>query len=203
MHVDAIGGFRFTAGFGRTLSRSIRSGIGVHHGMLPRYRRLWSSFSSQTGLLKVICGTDTLGVGINVLIRTVVFTGLAGFDGSRQRILKAREFHQIAGRAGRAGFGTRSAMWWCRLRSTRSREPRAAAKAGDDPEEACKLGRSKPADGVVGWTGGRRSSACVQRDAETLVSRMRVNHANDSERHQPARGSAATLRALMEDVPRG
>src|SRR3954451_15010730 len=77
---DAIGGFRFSAGFGRTLSRLIRSGVGVHHaGMLPRYRRLVEQLA-QTGLLKVICGTDTLGVGINVPIRTVVFTGLAKFD---------------------------------------------------------------------------------------------------------------------------
>ena len=33
---EAIGGFRFTAGFGKTLSRLVRHGIGVHHaGMLP------------------------------------------------------------------------------------------------------------------------------------------------------------------------
>src|SRR5213075_163243 len=103
---EAIGAFRFTAGFGKTLSKLVRSGIGVHHaGMLPRYRRLVEQLA-QTGLLKVICGTDTLGVGINVPIRTVLFTGLVKFDGSRQRILKAREFHQIAGRAGRAGFDT-------------------------------------------------------------------------------------------------
>ena len=103
---EAIGAFRFTAGFGRTLSKLVRSGIGVHHaGMLPRYRRLVEQLA-QTGLLKVICGTDTLGVGINVPIRTVVFTGLAKFDGTRHRLLKAREFHQIAGRAGRAGFDT-------------------------------------------------------------------------------------------------
>ncbi|MDP9319059.1 MAG: DEAD/DEAH box helicase, partial [Actinomycetota bacterium] len=101
---EMIGGFRFSAGFGRTLSRLIRHGIGVHHaGMLPRYRRLVEVLA-QAGLLKVVCGTDTLGVGINVPIRTVVFTGLTKFDGSRQRVLKAREFHQIAGRAGRAGY---------------------------------------------------------------------------------------------------
>src|SRR3954466_2610867 len=96
---DAIGAFRFTAGFGRTLSKLIRGGIGVHHaGMLPRYRRLVEQLA-QTGLLKVVCGTDTLGVGINVPIRTVLFTGLAKFDGTNHRLLKAREFHQIAGRA--------------------------------------------------------------------------------------------------------
>jgi superfamily II RNA helicase len=101
-----IGDFRFTAGFGKTLSRLVRHGIGVHHaGMLPRYRRLVETLT-QAGLLKVICGTDTLGVGINVPIRTVVFTALSKYDGSKTRLLQAREFHQIAGRAGRAGFDT-------------------------------------------------------------------------------------------------
>ena len=82
----------------------MRHGIGVHHaGMLPRYRRLVETLA-QAGLLKVICGTDTLGVGINVPIRTVLFTALTKYDGVRTRGLKAREFHQIAGRAGRAGY---------------------------------------------------------------------------------------------------
>src|SRR3954454_24423199 len=103
---EAIGSFRFSAGFGRTLSRLVRHGIGVHHaGMLPRYRRLVEQLA-QAGLLKVICGTDTLGVGINVLIRTVVFSALSKYDGTRTRLLQVREFHQIAGRAGRAGYDT-------------------------------------------------------------------------------------------------
>ena len=103
---DEIGDFRFTTTFGKTLSSLLRRGIGVHHaGMLPKYRRLVEKLS-QTGLLKIICGTDTLGVGINVPIRTVLMTGLAKYDGTRQRVLKSREFHQIAGRAGRAGFDT-------------------------------------------------------------------------------------------------
>src|SRR5918995_6430078 len=97
---------RFAAGFGKTLSKLLRRGIGVHHaGMLPRYRRLVEQLA-QAGLLTVICGTDTLGVGINVPIRTVLFSGLAKFDGTRQRVLRTREFLQIAGRAGRAGFDT-------------------------------------------------------------------------------------------------
>ena len=99
-----IADFRFSAGFGRTLSRLVRHGIGVHHaGMLPKYRRLVEKLA-QSGLLKVICGTDTLGVGINVPIRTVLMTALSKYDGRRTRLLTAREFHQIAGRAGRAGF---------------------------------------------------------------------------------------------------
>lgn len=100
---EAIGGFRFTTAFGRTLSRYVRAGIGVHHaGMLPRYRRLVETLA-QRGLLRVICGTDTLGVGINVPIRTVLITALTKYDGQRMRQLSAREFHQIAGRAGRRG----------------------------------------------------------------------------------------------------
>jgi superfamily II RNA helicase len=103
---DEIGGFRFSPGFGATLSRLIRAGIGVHHaGMLPKYRRLVEQLA-QRGLLRVICGTDTLGVGINVPIRTVLFTGLTKYDGVKMRQLSAREFHQIAGRAGRAGYDT-------------------------------------------------------------------------------------------------
>src|SRR3954463_5396376 len=193
----AIGGFRFSAGFGRTLSRLIRSGVGVHHaGMLPRYRRLVEQLA-QTGLLKVICGTDTLGVGINVPIRTVVFTGLAKFDGSRQRILKAREFHQIAGRAGRAGFDTAGYVV-VQAPEHVIEKARTAAKAGDDPKKRRKLQRSKPADGVVGWT-----EATFERlrgaTPEALVSRMRVNHSMIlNVINQPA-DPVATLRTLMED----
>src|SRR5918993_2744781 len=95
-----IGDFRFTTAFGKNLSRFVRHGIGVHHaGMLPKYRRLVERLA-QAGLLKVVCGTDTLGVGVNVPIRTVLFTGLSKYDGQRTRLLTAREFHQIAGRAG-------------------------------------------------------------------------------------------------------
>ena len=106
---ELIGDFRFASGFGKTLSRLVRHGIGVHHaGMLPKYRRLVEQLA-QAGLLKVICGTDTLGVGINVPIRTVVFTSLSKYDGKKTRLLQVREFHQIAGRAGRAGFDTAAA----------------------------------------------------------------------------------------------
>ncbi|MET0317043.1 MAG: DEAD/DEAH box helicase, partial [Rhodococcus fascians] len=97
----AIGDFRFTSGFGNTLSKLVRAGIGVHHaGMLPRYRRLVERLAQQ-GLLKVVAGTDTLGVGINVPIRTVLLTALSKYDGTKVRHLSVREFHQVAGRAGR------------------------------------------------------------------------------------------------------
>jgi len=169
-----IGGFRFSAGFGRTLSRLVRHGIGVHHaGMLPKYRRLVEQLA-QAGLLKVICGTDTLGVGINVPIRTVVFTGLTKFDGSRQRVLKAREFHQIAGRAGRAGYDTSGSVV-VEAPDHVIENVRALAKAGDDPKKLRKVQRKKAPEGFVSW-GEDTFERLVAAEPETLVSRMRVSH---------------------------
>jgi superfamily II RNA helicase len=104
---EAIQGFRFTSPYGPSLRRWLKQGIGLHHaGLLPKYRVLVEQLS-QRGLLKVICGTDTLGVGINVPIRSVLFTRLCKFDGQKTAVLSARDFHQIAGRAGRKGFDER------------------------------------------------------------------------------------------------
>jgi superfamily II RNA helicase len=170
-----IGEFRFTAGFGRTLSRLVRHGIGVHHaGMLPKYRRLVERLA-QAGLLKVICGTDTLGVGINVPIRTVVFTALSKYDGTTTRVLSAREFHQIAGRAGRAGFDTSGRVVVMAPEHTIENE-RAVAKAGDDPKKLRKIVRKKPPSGFVSWgppTFERLKAAAP----EPLTSTFAVSHA--------------------------
>ena len=171
---DRIGAFRFTAGFGRTLSKLVRNGIGVHHaGMLPRYRRLVEQLA-QDGLLKVICGTDTLGVGINVPIRTVLFTGLTKYDGTRQRVLRAREFHQIAGRAGRAGYDT-SGYVVVQAPEHHVENLRAVAKAGDDPKKLRKVQRKKPPEGFINWT-EETFEKLVAAEPEPLVSRMRVDH---------------------------
>ena len=104
---EAIEDFRFTSPHGPDIRKWLKQGIGVHHaGLLPKYRVLVEQLA-QRGLLKVICGTDTLGVGINVPIRTVLFTRLCKFDGQKTAVLSARDFHQIAGRAGRKGFDDR------------------------------------------------------------------------------------------------
>lgn len=147
---EAIGGFRFTTAFGRTLSRYVRAGIGVHHaGMLPRYRRLVETLA-QRGLLRVICGTDTLGVGINVPIRTVLITALAKYDGQRMRQLSAREFHQVAGRAGRAGYDTAGTVV-VMAPEHEIENTTAVAKAGDDPKKQKKIVRKKAPQGFVNW----------------------------------------------------
>jgi len=172
---DAIGEFRFRSGFGRTLSRLLRMGIGVHHaGMLPRYRRLVETLA-QRGLLTVICGTDTLGVGINVPIRTVLFSGLSKFDGVRQRTLQVREFQQIAGRAGRAGFDTVGYVV-VEAPEHEIENAKALAKAGDDPKKRRKVQRKKPPEGFVSWSEGT-FDRLIGGTPEPLVSRMRMTHA--------------------------
>ncbi|HEX6197439.1 MAG TPA: DUF3516 domain-containing protein [Jiangellaceae bacterium] len=172
---EEIGSFRFGPGFGKTLSRLLRHGIGVHHaGMLPKYRRLVERLTQQ-GLLKVICGTDTLGVGINVPIRTVVLSGLAKFDGTRTRHLTAREFHQIAGRAGRAGYDTLGEVIVMAPEHVIENE-RALAKAGDDPKKRRKVVRKKPPEGFVSW-GEKTFERLVSSAPEPLTSSFEVSHA--------------------------
>ncbi|MEU8698362.1 DUF3516 domain-containing protein [Streptomyces sp. NPDC048680] len=171
---DLIGNFRFTTKFGQNLSRYVRHGIGVHHaGMLPKYRRLVEKLA-QAGLLKVICGTDTLGVGVNVPIRTVLFTALTKYDGTRVRTLRAREFHQIAGRAGRAGFDTAGFVVAQAPEHVVENE-KAVKKAGDDPKKKRKVVRKKAPEGFVSWSESTFDKL-IQSDPEPLTSRFRVTH---------------------------
>ncbi len=192
-----IGDFRFTAGFGRTLTRLVRHGIGVHHaGMLPKYRRL-VELLAQAGLLKVVCGTDTLGVGINVPIRTVLFTGLTKYDGTRTRHLKAREFHQIAGRAGRAGFDTAGSVV-VQAPEHDVENARRIAKAGDDPKKLKRVERKKAPEGFVSW-GRPTFERLVTAEPETLTSSFRVSHAMILNVVQRPGDAFAHMRRLLID----
>ncbi|HVE46238.1 MAG TPA: DUF3516 domain-containing protein [Acidimicrobiales bacterium] len=194
---ELLGAFRFTTGFGRTLSRFVRHGIGVHHaGMLPKYRRLVERLA-QAGLLKVICGTDTLGVGINVPIRSVLFTALSKYDGTKVRLLSAREFHQIAGRAGRAGYDTAGTVVVQAPEHVVENE-RALAKAGPEEKARRKVVRKKPPDGFVSW-GVPTFERLVAAEPETMTSSFAVSHSmllNVLDR--PGDGCAA-LRDLLVD----
>lgn len=174
---ERVAGVRFAAGFGKTLGKLLRRGIGVHHaGMLPRYRRLVEQLA-QAGLLQVICGTDTLGVGINVPIRTVLFTGLAKFDGNRSRVLRTREFLQIAGRAGRAGFDTAGYVVVQAPEHVIENE-KAKAKAAERQAAGRKKSKAqlkKPPEGTVVWTEATFDKL-VAGEPEPLVPRMRVDN---------------------------
>ena len=170
---EEIGGFRFSPGFGATLNKLVRAGIGVHHaGMLPKYRRLVEQLA-QAGLLRVICGTDTLGVGINVPIRTVLLTALTKFDGQRMRQLSAREFHQIAGRAGRAGFDTAGEV----VAEAPEHEIENAIAAAKAEARGKKQGPKKRApEGFVSW-GPASFERLIAAEPETLTSSMQITAA--------------------------
>lgn len=178
---ELIGDFRFSRGFGQILSKLVREGIGVHHaGLLPKYRRLVERLA-QSGLLKVIAGTDTLGVGINVPIRTVLMTSLAKFDGNRQRILNSREFHQIAGRAGRAGYDTvghvvvQAPEWAVEFEKEKARH-QAREESGTTPNSAKKKKREpklKVPDGQVNWS-EENLRKLTENPPPALSPRMRI-----------------------------
>ena len=171
---EAIKGTKFTTAFGKILQRLLRTGIGIHHaGMLPRYRRLVEQLAQQ-GLLPVICGTDTLGVGINVPIHSVVLTTLTKFDGTKMRKLRAREFHQIAGRAGRMGFDTEGLVI-AEAPEFEIENAKALAKAGNDPKKLKKVKRKKAPEGFVTWN-ENTFDKLIDAAPETLVPHMKITH---------------------------
>lgn len=167
---------RFDTPFGKELKKFLHHGIGVHHaGMLPRYRRLVERLAQQ-GKLRVICGTDTLGVGVNVPIRTVLFTKLCKYDGQNTKVLTVRDFKQIAGRAGRRGYDT--------LGSVVAQAPEHAienkklrAKAGGDAKKLRKLKmRPPPERGYAHWDTDTYTRL-QESPPEQLRSRFRVSTA--------------------------
>ena len=171
---QAMKGTKFTTPFGKILQRLLAAGVGVHHaGMLPRYRLLVERLAQQ-GLLPVICGTDTLGVGINVPIHTVVLTALTKFDGYKMRRLRAREFHQIAGRAGRSGFDTEG-MVIAEAPEHEIENAKLMAKAGDDPKKLRKIKKKKAPEGFVTWN-KQTFERLIETQPETLKPRLRITH---------------------------
>ncbi|WP_093961408.1 DEAD/DEAH box helicase [Bifidobacterium vansinderenii] len=194
---EAVKGTRFTTAFGKILQRLLRTGIGVHHaGMLPRYRRLVEQLAQQ-GLLPIICGTDTLGVGINVPIHTVILTQLTKFDGSRMRRLRAREFHQIAGRAGRSGFDTEGLVI-AEAPEYEIENARALAKAGNDPKKLKKVKRKKAPEGFVTWNNATFDKL-IDQPPETLTPHMRITHSMVLAEVEQGGDARARVNDLIDD----
>lgn len=171
----AIGGFRFDSAYGKDVQRILRHGIGLHHaGLLPKYRLLVEQLAQQ-GLLKVICGTDTLGVGVNVPIRTVLFTQLSKYDGEKQALLSVRDFKQIAGRAGRRGFDSEGSVV-CQAPEHVIENARLASKAAAaGGAKARKLVKRKPPKHFVPWS-RETFEQRIEQPTESLTSRFRVDH---------------------------
>ncbi len=169
---NTLEGFKFTSPYGPEIKKWLRHGIGLHHaGLLPKYRVLIEQLA-QKGLLKVICGTDTLGVGINVPIRTVLFTRLCKFDGQKTGILSARDFHQIGGRAGRKGFDDRG---WVVAQAPEHviENLKLAGKAARDGKKTVK--RQPPEKNFVNWD-KNTFIRLIAAPPEKLASRFQVTH---------------------------
>ncbi len=169
----ALRGFRFDSPYGKTIERTIRHGIGLHHaGLLPKYRLLVEKLAQQ-GMLKVVSGTDTLGVGVNVPIRTVLLTKLCKFDGTRVRHLSVREFQQVAGRAGRKGFDDQG---WVVVQAPEHviENRRLAAKAATTGKKKYTK-RKAPTKGFIPWDKGVFERLTTQ-PCEPLESVFRIDH---------------------------
>ncbi len=169
---NALEGFKFTSPYGPEIKKWLRHGIGLHHaGLLPKYRILIEQLA-QKGLLKVICGTDTLGVGINVPIRTVLFTRLCKYDGQKTGILSARDFHQIGGRAGRKGFDDQG---WVVAQAPEHviENLKLAEKAARDGKKSVK--RQPPEKNFVNWD-KNTYVRLIAAPPEKLTSRFQVTH---------------------------
>lgn len=209
-----IGDFRFDTPYGKEIRRFLTFGVGIHHaGLLPKYRLLVEQLS-QKGMLKVIAGTDTLGVGVNIPIRTVLFSKLAKFDGEKVQILAVRDFQQIAGRAGRKGFDDRG--WVVAQAPEQVIDRKQAAKKGKKIPKAGGMSAPRgaarnpargpsrgPAKAEIVWT-KETFDKLITRPPETLKSRFRITHGmvlnllqRDEELDDPARGNFASLRELI------
>jgi superfamily II RNA helicase len=172
---EALRGFRFDSPFGKELARFVSHGVGVHHaGMLPKYRRLVERLA-QRGILHVICGTDTLGVGVNVPIRTVLFTQLCKFDGENVVLLSVRDFQQIAGRAGRRGFDAQGSVV-VQAPEHEIENKQLKARALGNAKKSKKLHLRKPPErGYKPWNAVTLSQL-RDSEPEPLVSRLSINH---------------------------
>ncbi len=198
---EATAGTRFDTPYGREFRRFLSFGIGVHHaGLLPRYR-LEVERLSQRGLLKVISGTDTLGVGVNIPIRTVLFTALAKYDGRRIARLKVREFKQIAGRAGRKGFDEQGSVV---CQAPEHEIERAREQARNGKKKRRSGAKAAPAN-TPSWS-EETFRNLIDRPPETLTSRFRVTSGmildliqRDAELNDPEAPNFTSLRRLIGD----
>ena len=195
---EAVSGFRFDTPIGKDLRRFVLAGIGVHHaGMLPKYRLLVEKLAQQ-GLLRLICGTDTLGVGVNIPIRTVLFTQLFKYDGRRTRVLSVRDFQQIAGRAGRRGFDSQGSVW-VQAPEHAVQNKRAEMRAAGDPRKLRKLVKSKPPERGYAHYDDKTLARLWDGTPETLDSSFDVTHAMMLNVLSRAGDGCAAMKRLLTD----
>ena len=193
---ESLHGVKFNSPYGPSLRKWLKHGIGLHHaGLLPKYRILIEQLA-QRGLLKVICGTDTLGVGINVPIRTVIFTRLCKYDGNKTGIVTSRDFHQISGRAGRKGFDDKG---WvvCQAPEHVVENLKLEHKASKTGKKFVK--RKPPERNFVNWD-EKTFTRLISSTPETLVSRFQVSHGMlINVLNRPIEDGCRVMRRLIQD----
>ncbi|MDI1315250.1 DEAD/DEAH box helicase [Prosthecobacter sp.] len=194
---EELVGAKFTSPYGKEVKKYLSHGIGIHHaGLLPKYRVLVEKLA-QRGLLKVICGTDTLGVGVNVPIRTVLLTRLSKYGGEKVATLSARDFHQITGRAGRRGYDDVGYVV-CQAPEHVVENAKMEAKAAGDVKKMRKMVKKKAPEGFVGWnedTFKKLQSATP----EPLTSRFQVSHGMLLQVLSRPGDACAAMRQLIAD----
>lgn len=172
---ESLSGVKFSSPFGKEIQKYLKHGVGVHHaGLLPKYRVLVERLA-QSGRLKVISGTDTLGVGVNVPIRSVLLSKLCKYDGEKTAILSVRDFHQIAGRAGRKGYDDVGHVFALAPEHV-VENLKLDQKAKADPKKAKKIVKAKPPErGFVMWN-AETFQRLINGRPEALQSRFQVTH---------------------------
>lgn len=192
---EALRDFRFDTPYGKELERFVRHGIGIHHGgLVPKYRRLIERLAQQN-LLKVVSGTDTLGVGVNVPLRTVLFTQLCKFDGEKMLIVPVRDFHQIAGRAGRKGFDDRG---WVVAQAPEHVIENLVIEAKAAASGKKKVVKKKPPEKGYVHFDEQTFLRLQEQQPETLQSRFEISHAMILNILQRPKGGYRAVLELLE-----
>ena len=200
---EGLGGFRFDSTYGKDIRRFVHHGLGLHHaGLLPKYRLLMEQFAQQ-GMLKVICGTDTLGVGVNVPIRSVLFTQLCKFDGEKTAILSVRDFKQISGRAGRKGFDDAgSVICQAPEHVIENKKAEARFSKADEKKKKRKVVKKQPPEkGYVHWD-ENTFQRLQEREPEALQSRFEIQHGTVLAFLRGTHGANAGYRRLIDLIAR-
>lgn len=117
----------------RSMLNILKLGIGIHHGgMIPLIREC-IELIFQSGLIKILFSTETFSMGLNMPAKTVIFTEIEKFDGSKNRYITGGEYIQMSGRAGRRGLDEKGVVIVILKKKIDPEECREIMKGKSDP----------------------------------------------------------------------
>ena len=82
----------------------LRKGIAIHHSKMMSILREIVEILFAKGLIKMLFCTTSVAIGLNLPIRTAIFTDIYKHNGEYLTILESHEYTQAAGRSGRLGL---------------------------------------------------------------------------------------------------